>query len=110
MGRQVFSSTISVPTPDAIKQRSFERHETKMRALLHFRARFQSVLIRDVSHGGMKLERAFGLMPGDIVMIELLSGRTFLGKVIWSVAPFCGLAFEKTLDQHDPLLNAASKS
>jgi len=109
MGRQVPSSRTR-PTPDAIKQRLFERHETKVRAISHVRDRFQSVLIRDVSSGGIKLEKAFGLVSGDIVTIELLSGRTFQGKVMWSVAPFCGIAFENTLYQHDLLLNAAAKS
>ncbi len=103
MGRQALSS-------DAIKRRLFERQPTRMRAIVHFRAHFQSVLIRDVSTGGMKLEKAFGLIAGDSVTIELLSGRSLQAKVIWSVAPFCGLAFEKTLDQRDPLLNIAAKT
>ena len=105
MGRLACKAKTSALAPDALKQRAFERCDTRMRVLLHFRARYQSVIVRDVSPGGMKLEKAFGLMPGDIVTIELLSGRAFQGKVIWSVAPFCGLAFENTLEQQDPLLD-----
>ncbi len=97
------ANTSTLPS-DARKQRSFERHDISMRALLHLRARYQSVLVRDVSPGGMKLEKAFGLMPGDIVTVELLSGRALQGKVMWSVAPFCGLAFEQPLHLQDPLL------
>ena len=105
MGRLASNAKTNAAAPDALKQRAFERHDTRMRALLHFRARYQSVIVRDVSPGGMKLEKAFGLMPGDIVTIELMSGRAFQGKVMWSVAPFCGLAFENTLEQQDPLLD-----
>ncbi len=105
MGMLAPNSKTSALPPAARKQRSFERHEISMRALLHFRARYQSVLVRDVSPGGMKLEKAFGLMPGDIVTVELLSGRALQAKVMWSVAPFCGLAFENPLDLQDPLLN-----
>ncbi len=105
MGRLASNVKTNALAPDALKERAFERHDTRMRALLHFRARYQSVIVRDVSHGGMKLEKAFGLVPGDVVTIVLLSGRAFQGKVMWSVAPFCGLAFETPLDLQDPLLN-----
>jgi hypothetical protein len=84
--------------------RTTERRDTKMHAIVHCRGRFQSVGIRDISPGGMKLENAFGLLPGDVVMIELLSRRTIGGTVVWAVAPYTGIAFDQPLSEDDPLL------
>ena len=98
----------SNPTPIAkaneVERRSFERHEPRTHAILHSRSHFQSVTIRDISRGGIKLENAFGLMPGDVVRIELLPRRHLQGKVAWSVASFCGVVFDNPLVEHDPLL------
>lgn len=77
-----------------------------MHAIVHCRRRFQSVVIRDISPGGMKLENVLGLMPGDVVTIELMSSRSLVGTVTWSVASFCGIAFETPLAGDDPLIQA----
>jgi len=52
----------------------------------------------------MKLKNAFGLVPGDVVTVELLSNRTLEGTVMWSVAPYTGIAFDELLPEDDPLL------
>lgn len=84
--------------------RSSERRTVRKHAILHCHGRVQTVLIRDVSAGGMKLQDAFGLMRGDSVRIELLTRRAFEGTVAWSVPPYCGIKFTAKLEADDPLL------
>lgn len=52
----------------------------------------------------MKLKNAYGLVPGDVVTVELLSDRTLVGTVVWSVAPYTGVTFDELLSDDDPLL------
>jgi len=75
---------------------------------MHFEGRSQSVIVRGVSRGGIKIEFAYGLMPGDKIEIEL-SGRMLQGTVVWSVAAYCGVEFPSLLDEDDPIL-ASCKS
>jgi PilZ domain-containing protein len=88
----------------ATEARRFERETIRKNAILYSHDRMQSVLIRDISCGGMKIQNAFGLMPGDATRIELLTRRCFEGTVAWSVPPYCGIKFDKPLTEDDPLL------
>jgi hypothetical protein len=89
---------------ESANRRASRRCSAKMRAIVHCRDRFQSVVIRDISPSGMKLENVLRLMPGDVVTIELLSSRSLVGTVVWSVASFCGIEFETPLVDNDPLI------
>lgn len=84
--------------------RSSERRPIRKHAILHYQDRTQTILIRDISRGGMKIQNAFGLMAGDVVRIELITRRGFEGKVAWSQPPYCGVRFAALLDEDDPLL------
>ena len=86
--------------------RTSERQGIRKHAILHCHDRVQTVLIRDISAGGVKIQNAFGLVTGDPVQVELLTRRTFEGKVAWSVPPYCGIEFNTPLAQDDPLLAA----
>jgi hypothetical protein len=89
----------------ATEDRRFERETIRKNAILHHsHGRMQSVLIRDISCGGMKIQNAFGLMPGDAIRVELLTRRSFEGMVAWSVPPYCGIKFNNPLAEDDPLL------
>lgn len=85
--------------------RSDERRSVRKHAILHSHDRMQTVVIRDISTGGMKVQNAFGLAPGDDVRVELLTRRAFEGKVAWAVSPYCGIKFVEPLAQNDPLLS-----
>ena len=98
------ASGLTLQATREVTRSTFERHGTRTRAILHCRSRFQSIIIRDVSRSGIKLENAAGLIPGDAVTIELLSHRNLRGKVAWSVASFAGVVFDSPLPEHDPLL------
>jgi len=86
------------------ERRSFARHKTRCDAVLNAHGRFQPVIIHNVSRSGMKLKNAFGLVPGDVVAVELLSRRRFDGTVMWAVAPYTGIAFDESLAEDDPVL------
>jgi hypothetical protein len=85
------------------EDRRFERETIKKNAILYSHDRTQSILIRDISCGGMKIQNAFGLMPGDVVRIGLLTRRSFEGTVAWSVPPYSGIKFNKPLGEDDPI-------
>lgn len=86
------------------KRRTFARCNTWVHAQLHFGNRTQSIVIRDVSSGGMKIEYAYGLTPGDAVTIELACARKIEAIVDWSVATYCGIEFVTPLAEDDPAL------
>jgi PilZ domain len=88
--------------------RSSERRGIKKHAILTCHDREQSITIRDISAGGMKIQNAFGLAPGDTVRIELLTRRGFDGKVAWAVSPYCGIKFNTPLSETDPILTPAA--
>ena len=108
--RQEASGPTLLATAKEVTQRSFGRYGTRTRAILHSHGRFQSIIIRDISRSGIKMENAAGLIPGDAVTIELLSRRNLRGKVAWSVASFAGVVFDSPLAEHDPLLTMARRS
>jgi hypothetical protein len=90
-------------------RRTFERRSTWAPAVVHFDGQSQNAIIRDVSRGGMKLEFAYGLMPGDKIVIELASARTLEATVVWSVAAFCGAEFHGQLAEDDPVLASCKR-
>ena len=90
--------------------RRYERIPVNIRALLHLRDRFQTTAIRDLSIGGACLEGAYGVMPGDTLVIELTNGRRLPAAARWWVCGRCGVAFAEPLEASDPLLAAARLS
>lgn len=88
--------------------RTSARRAMRKHAILHCHDRVQTVVIRDISEGGMKIQNAFGLAPGDTVRVELLTRRAFEGKVAWAVSPYCGVKFDVPLEKNDPLLSINS--
>jgi PilZ domain len=65
------------------ERRSFARRKARLDAILTVHGRFQRILIHNISRSGMKLKNAFGLVPGDVVTVELLFDRTLEGTVMW---------------------------
>ena len=84
--------------------RSHERYTVNIRTLLHLRDRFQTTTIRNISIGGACLERAYAVLPGDHITLQLNNGRKLVARVIWWAYGRCGIAFESPLPESDPLL------
>jgi hypothetical protein len=90
-------------------RRTFERRSTWLHAVVHCEDRAQSVVIRDISRGGMKIEFAYGLEPGDEIMVELMPGRVLEATVVWSLAAYCGVEFPAPLEEDDDILQACKR-
>lgn len=89
-------------------RRTFPRRPVRWNAIIYHKAREGGapVVIRNLSRGGMMLENAFGLMDGDRVRVALMSGRLLEGRIVWTLAPYCGFKFDTALAGSDGLLFA----
>jgi hypothetical protein len=75
-----------------------------MQVLVHCRGHFQRAKIADFSQAGLRLEGTFGLIPSDLVLIELLSGARAPGKVEWSLGGQTGVVFAECLEASHPVM------
>jgi hypothetical protein len=91
------------------KQRQHQRFPTSLRAILYCRGQFQTTAIYDLSQGGAGLTGAFGVMPNDGVILQLLDGRQIDATVRWWVQGRCGLVFKQPLAENDILIQQAGK-
>ena len=91
-------------------RRRHERRSVAVTALVHCHGRFQTVSILDFSAGGLQLQGAFGVAPGDQIEIELLSGHRLAAKVAWSLGSRIGAAFTPALAADSPGLVALQRS
>lgn len=62
------------------------------------------VFVRDVSQGGLGLERVRRVKDGDLVTVTLQTGRTFTGTVVWRKGARAGVRLADQLAPNDPLL------
>jgi len=85
----------------------FKRHAPTRHAVLSANGASQCVSLRSISRHGVRLDRAFGLQPGDTVDVRLPSQQPLNGTVDWSVAGFCGIRFDQPLADGDPALAGA---
>jgi hypothetical protein len=90
--------------PTTPSRRRIERTSARIQVLVHCRGRFQRARIADYSQVGLQLEGTFGLIPSDLVLVELISGIQVPGKVEWSLGGQTGIAFSKRLDASDPAM------
>ena len=79
-------------------RRRVERKSTRVQVLVHCRGRFQRAKIVDYSQVGLQLEGTFGLIPSDLVLIEVVSGVRVPGKVEWSLGGHTGIVFSERLE------------
>ncbi|MEO0619552.1 MAG: PilZ domain-containing protein [Pseudomonadota bacterium] len=91
------------PSASLADRRDHERIDIRARATAHAHGVFQTVLIRNVSCGGVMLETAFGLAIGDSVVIRTMNGNAYAGLVAWSVSPYTGVSFDVPITRDDPL-------
>jgi PilZ domain len=101
-GRRTAAPDTELPNYDAVRQH--ERIPVNIRAILHLRGQFQTTTIRDLSVGGACLDGAYGVMPGDKLVIELTNGSKFTAEARWWICGRCGVAFAERLAESDPLL------
>jgi hypothetical protein len=66
--------------------------------------RRMSAIVRDVSSGGIGLDRVPGLAPADLVTIDMETGRRFVGTVMWVDGSRAGIRFGTSLAPNDPII------
>lgn len=62
------------------------------------------LFVRDVSQGGLGLERVRRIKEGDTATIVLSTGRSFHGTIVWRKGDRAGLRFSVPLSPSDPML------
>lgn len=62
------------------------------------------VFVRDVSQGGLGLDRVRRVKDGDFATITLSTGRVLAGTVVWRKGPRAGLRLSTPLPAGDPML------
>ena len=90
--------------PDLPQRRPSIRRNVHTPCVLEHHGQTSRALIRDISTGGLGLERADPLVPEKVVIIELPSGRWLAGTVVWSKGASAGVKFDGPLEPTDPLL------
>jgi PilZ domain len=100
----------TVAEEKATVRRRHDRRSAAVTALVHSHGRFQTVSILDFSTGGLQLQGAFGVAPGDVIEIELLSGHRVPAKVVWSLGSRIGAQFTPVLSADSPALIALQRT
>jgi hypothetical protein len=85
-------------------RRKDERSSAGVQVLVHCRGHFQRAKIANYSQVGLQLNGTFGLIPSDVVLIELISGVQVPGKVEWSLGGQTGIAFSERLEASHPAM------
>jgi hypothetical protein len=62
------------------------------------------LFVRDVSQGGLGLQRVRRVREGDVATIALSTGRSFHGTIVWRKGDRAGLQFAVPLSPGDPIL------
>jgi PilZ domain len=92
--------------PPLPQKRRWPRLSVLQTCFVEFGNRRKLAFIRDVSAGGLGLDRIPKVAIGTELTIEMESGRRLTGKVIWTRASSAGLKFFKPLLPSDPLLGS----
>jgi PilZ domain len=97
--------TGALQLPDLPQRRRALRRSLGQPARLFYRQLSAMVMAKDVSEGGLGLLRVPALSIDEIVGVELMTGRRFASRVVWSRDDAAGLQFLTPLSPADPLLS-----
>ncbi len=90
--------------PDLPQRRRSTRRTLCQPCIIRHNRKTSEAFVRNVSAGGLGLERVPQLVPDSIVLVELPSGRRFAGIVVWCDEAAAGIRFARPLLPNDPLL------
>jgi len=94
-----------IALPDLPQRRRNARRTICQPCKITHNRKTSQAFVRDVSPGGFGLEQVSQLVPKNIVLIELPSGRRFTAVVAWCNGSSAGVRFARTLLPNDPLLS-----
>jgi hypothetical protein len=93
-------------TPPLPQQRRWPRRALLQDCVIVHKGARLPAFARDISAGGMGLDRMPAVTRGDIIGVELSCGRRLTGVVAWSSGESVGLRLCTRLKSTDPLLVA----
>lgn len=93
-------------TPPLPQQRRWPRRALLQDCMITHKTSRVAAFARDISAGGMGLDRMPAVARGDLVTVELTCGRQLKGIVAWSSGQSAGLRLCAELRPTDPLLIA----
>ncbi len=64
----------------------------------------REAFVRDVSAGGLGLDRVQGLKRGDVVSVSFNTGRHLTGRITWATGQGAGVTLHQPLNSSDPLI------
>lgn len=92
--------------PGAADQMRGLRIQLNSEAVLTHRGGVSTVIVRDVSQGGLGLEGVEAMRPGSAVSLLLPTGRKLSGEVHWQEGTRAGINLTERLALSDPLMCA----
>jgi PilZ domain len=90
--------------PELPQRRRSLRRGLGQTCRVSFRHVTHAAFAKDISDGGIGLQRAGFLTLDDDVIVQLMSGRRFAGRVVWSSGETAGVRFHQRLAGNDPIL------
>lgn len=90
--------------PNLPQRRQSSRRTLGQNCRLLYQKAIISAFAKDISEGGIGLLRTPFLRDGDVVTVELESGRRFKGLVAWTRGEAAGVRFFEPINRSDPLL------
>jgi PilZ domain len=90
--------------PELPQRRPAPRRTLNLPCLIEHQGRTWRGIAKDVSTGGLGLERVAGLVTQKVALIEFPDSRCLAGTVVWIRGPAAGIRFDRALALDDPLL------
>lgn len=103
-GRPCVDDKATVKLPDLPQRRASVRPNVHLPCVLEYHGRTFQAAAKDISTGGVGLERAPALVPQTVVLMEFESGHCIAGLVVWSKGTRAGVKFDLPLKPNHPLL------
>lgn len=95
-------------TVDSVENRRERRHAVHLLAHFHYRATRSTVVLKDLTCGGARIEGIDGLAEDEAVSLVLPGRRPMLAFVAWSGIRAAGLEFAEPLEEGALAVLAAS--
>lgn len=90
--------------PDLPQRRPAPRRMLNRPCVVEHQGKTVQAIVKDISSSGLGLERAPGMTPQKVALVELQGGRCLACVVVWAKGASAGLKFHTALHPNDPLL------
>ncbi len=100
----------TVKLPDLPQRRTSMRPNVHLPCMLEYHGKTYPAVVKDISSGGIGLERAPTLMPHNVAVVEFENGTCLSGMVVWSKGDRAGIKLDVPLKSTHPLLDTVHES